>query len=194
MNKEPFKTEDVSRLFEAALQKKVPTGDPMKKLRRKLGYTAATSAFLELGYGILLVIYPAWPVNLCLIVLLVFTGWGVINALHLRGIIAPPDSPAALLQEMQRYHRLITKWMRLQPYIGTFVYPFSIVAGGLLGAHVVSQESFESLLRDRVLDGILIVLVIVFVPITRLLGRAMRERVYGRYLDDLKRNIDELSN
>lgn len=192
MNKEAFETEDLTRMFGAALQKKT-TSDPLRILRRNLGYAAASCALLELAYGILLAIYPSWPLNLCLLVLLVFTGWGVISTLRLRGMVAAPDSPAALLEEMQRYHRLIAKWRRLQPVVGIFVYPFSIVGGGLLGAHLVSHESFESLLHDRVLDVILIVLVIVLVPVTSLLGRAMGQRAYDRYLDDLKKNIDELS-
>jgi hypothetical protein len=192
MNKEAIETEDLSRMFGAALQKK-KTSDPLRILRRNLGYTAAGCSLLEVGYGVVLTLYPGWPLNLCFIVLLVFTGWGVISALRLRGMVAPPASPAALLEEMQRYHRLITKWLRLQPVVGIFVYPFSIVGGGLLGAQLVSHESFESLLSDRVLDGILIVLVLTLVPVTSLAGRAMGRRVYGRYLDDLKKNIDELS-
>lgn len=192
MTKEAFETKDLTRLFVTALEKKV-TSDPLRLLRRNLTYAAAGCALLELGYGIVLALYPGWPLNLCVIVLLAFTGWGAISALRLRGMIAPPGSPAALLQEMQRYHRLITKWMRLQAVVGLFVYPFSIVGGGLFGAFIVSHESFESLLRDRVLDAILIVLIIALVPAASVLGRAIGRRVYGRYLDDLKRNIDELS-
>jgi hypothetical protein len=184
--------EDLSRLLGAALQKKPGANDPMKKLRRNLGYSAATAAILEVLYGVTLCLYPIWPVNLCLIVLLVFTGWGVFSALRLRGKVAPPDSPVALLQEMLRYQRHISRWLRLQQYVGIVVYPFSIVGGGLMGAYLVGNETMDSLLRDKVLDTLLIVLVILLVPCTLLLGRALGHRAYGRYLTDLQKNIDEL--
>ena len=184
--------QDLSRLLGAALQKKPGSNDPMKKLRRNLGYSAATAAGLEVLYGVTLCLYPIWPVNLCLLVLLAFTGWGVFSSLRLRGMVVPPDSPAALLQEMLRYKRVISRWLRLQRYIGIVVYPFSIVGGGLLGAYLVGHESMNSLLRDKVLDTLLVVLVIIFVPCTLLLSRALGHRAYGRYLTDLQKNIDEL--
>jgi hypothetical protein len=184
--------EDLSRLLGAALKKKPVSSDPLTHLRRNLGYSALCTTLLEVFYGVAYYYYPIWPVNLCLIVLLTFTGWGMISALLLRGKVAPANSPAALLQEMLRYHRVISRWLRLQQYVGVFVYPFGIVGGGLMGAYLVGNETMDSLLRDKVLDTLLIVLVIILVPCNFLLGRAIRHRAYGRYLTDLQKNIDEL--
>lgn len=87
-------------------------------------------------------------------VLVLFTTWGVITTLHMRLLLSEPDSPAPLLQELQRYVTLVKKWMRLQERLGVFVYPFGIIGGGLMGAYLVTGESVASLLSDKVLDGL----------------------------------------
>ena len=93
---------------------------------------------------------------------------------------------------MERHLHLIRKWIRLQTRLGIFVYPFSIVGGGLIGAYLVSHQPIPVLVRDRILDLLLLAVVVTFVPICAWLARRMAQRRFGRYLDVLLNNIREL--
>jgi hypothetical protein len=139
------------------------------------------------------ILVPVWPINLCFAILVLFTIWGVITTLHMRSLLSEPDSPAPLLQELQRYVTLVRKWMRLQERLGIFVYPFSIIGGGLMGAYLASGEPVANLLNDKVFDVLLVVALLVMMPICAGIARTMNRVKYGRYLDDLKKNIDELT-
>jgi hypothetical protein len=192
MNSEGFTDKDLSRMFGAALQKKTPSGDPLSRLRRNLGYSACWAAILSIFYMLVWIWYPLWPVNLCLLILLLFTIWGMISCLRIRRLLSPPDSPAPVLEEMERLLHLIRKWIRLQVKLGIFVYPFSIVGGGLMGAYLVSNRPIPVLVRDRIMDLLLLAVVVTFVPICAWLARRLAQRSFGRYLDVLLNNIREL--
>jgi hypothetical protein len=192
MNTEIFDA-DLSSMLGQALQKKAGFKDPLLRLRYNLKFSAVFAASFGILYGAMAILVPVWPINLCFAILVLFTIWGVITTLHMRSLLSEPDSPAPLLQELQRYVTLVRKWMRLQERLGIFVYPFSIIGGGLMGAYLASGEPVANLLNDKVLDVLLVVALLVMMPICAGIARTMNRVKYGRYLDDLQKNIDELT-
>jgi hypothetical protein len=192
MNNESLDTKDLSRLLGTALIKKTASTDPLDRLRKSLRFSTALAAFVEVLYGVALCIYPFWPLNVFILVILLFNSWGFIGSLRLWLILALPNSPAPVLQELERYYRLINRWIRLQTRLAIFVYPFSIVAGGLFGAYIVTGEPVTHLLQDKVMDGLLIFLVIVITPLGTRISKFIAFRYYGQYLQILRKNLDEL--
>lgn len=161
---------------------------PIAAIRRGLLFNSIITAFFLVAAIGLIILYEHPYVRVCLIVL----GLGYLSALlytlhlyrHLPGQL-PLDGQ--LLPTLRQYHRIVSRWLRINERVALWFYPVSVVAGFLIGLSIV--RPVEAALQDRIVVFALIASLIILVPVSHWISRWMSRLAFGQYLGQLEDHI-----
>jgi hypothetical protein len=97
-----------------------------------------------------------------------------------------------LKTSLEKIHRIVLQFIRLQEKAALFIYPFSITAGFMMG--LSAGNNFDEDIQDPTTLIILAISIAVLTPACYFLAKWMYKVSYDKYLDQLKKLIDEMDN
>lgn len=185
--------EELSKLLQPSALHRLYTNHPLMKLRKSLLTNIIWGIVITAGYVAVLFITKEWPAILSLIILLLFNAFVLGAGWQLYKNIQPfVSGTAGLRQEMERHYHSFMQWQNMQMKLSVIIFPIAVIGGFILGGSVSSGKSFDEFLgRAKALWALLICLV-VLVPACYWLAKWMFKEAFGKHLDELKQNIDEL--
>jgi hypothetical protein len=193
-NMEEHQDQDLSALINIKTITKLPSNDPLQKIKRNLIINSLWGLLIVCLYLFIIIRFPLWQVQLCIGTVMVFTFLGALSALRLYRKINDNVLTNSLLQEMERHYYSIQHWMSLQQNVGLLLYPVSAAGGFMLGGFVGSGKPIEVFMSKPIIIIILLVVIAILVPLCYKLAKWMSKKSFGQYADQLKKNIDALKS
>ena len=185
-----FTTVDRTEVEEAIhVRSKGPIGILRKKLRIKWYFCLLFTVLIAVGI-------PFVQVLASKILLLVLLAAYLIGDILLyqedRILKKGIDMGASVKESLNLYYKRIRDVLKYEELIGLTLYPVSITAGFFIGMRLGDPtDEIMNETRDWVA---LVISVLVFTPLSHLLARWMNKVAFGKYLKELKKNINELEN
>lgn len=168
-----------------------PKQSPLAILRRNAKINMGFAAVFLVGFCVLFVQFPHPYIRLCLgVIVLAYLAALVFTAYKLRRLPPMPDLSGQILPVMKAYHDQLRAWIDWQEKVALFIYPVSVMGGALLG--IASEADLDTVLQKPPVLWILGLAVVVLTPAAHWLARWMGKIAFGKYLDQLKANIDLL--
>jgi hypothetical protein len=190
LNESRFAAGEPARLAVADLMQH-PKTSPLIVLRRNAWINMAFAVAFLILFVALFVWYPHPYIRICLsVVMLAYLAAILFTAYKLRNLPPLPDMAGALLPVMKAYHDQLRSWLDWQEKVALFIYPVSTLGGGLLG--ISSEGNLDEVLQKPPVLWILAIAAILLTPAAHWLARWMGKIAFGKYLDQLKTNIDLL--
>ena len=93
---------------------------------------------------------------------------------------------------LENYYKRLTRMLSIEEMVGTFVLPVSVVLGYCLSG-VYKGETFAEIFSDSTGIAVLMGLMVIFTAFAIWLTKKMNYTAYGKYLEQLKTNIDLLN-
>jgi cation transporter-like permease len=185
--------EDLSSLLHTGTLSKLPSHNPLQKIKSNLLANLIWCVVLSIGYIIIISYFRIWQVQVSLGIVLAFTLWalyeGSVQYKKLNSQVSPAGS---LLHELKRHHQSISNWMKVQQQVGLFVYPISAAGGFMLGGVLGSGKSVATFLSKPAAQIALPICIVVLVPAGYYLARWMYKHSFGKHLAALQKNINDL--
>ncbi|HEX4875046.1 MAG TPA: hypothetical protein VFV31_00135 [Chitinophagaceae bacterium] len=185
--------EELRSLLQPRKLQRLQSRNPLQKIKSLIVAGLIFSVAITALYGYLLVAYPYWPITVSLIVVIGFNVWVSVTSWQLYRQINP-FVQEAVLQEMQHYYNSVMNWYRLQERVALFVYPVALAGGFLLGGMEGSGKSIEQIMSKPIMWVALGICMLILVPLCWWFARWMFRKSFGRYLKQLKQNMDALSS
>jgi hypothetical protein len=165
---------------------------PVARLIRafKIGLTWAIAC--ELLYISLLIVMPQPIVRVGMIVVILANL--VFLSIHyrvLKRISAQNNLDQNTRDSLLGIHATVTAAMRFQQQISWILFPLCAAGGFLLGISL-KQDAFEKLHNPMVITSMLVTMA-VLTPLAYYLAKWMNKIAYGKYSDQLKNLIDQLT-
>ncbi len=168
---------------------------PLVQVRRNLLKTNVSGILISLGYIVLMVWYPVWPLLLGFSIVLVFNTVFIYQGIVLRrGLPATVDPSHSMLAEMKIQYAAIQKWVNNQMYAARFVYPVAAATGFMLGGMLGSGKPLEALFVKPVFPIVMLVSMVAFAFAGLWLAKKLFQIAYGKHLEGLQQNIDILES
>lgn len=101
------------------------------------------------------------------------------------------DKSLSLKEILEIYHYRISLISKYEQRVALFIYPVSITAGFVYG--FTMNRSVEEILSDQRVLAMLVALNMVLVPACYYLARWMDHKAFGRYLEHLKDDLNQLN-
>ncbi len=166
--------------------------NPLQKLRHatkiRLNWTIFFSVFCFLG-AVLSYNYPRaiflWGVGFTY-----YFGGVLLVRHHLNKLDDNFDNNIKSL--LENYYQRLTKMLSIEEVVGTFILPVSVVLGYCLSG-VYDGETFTQIFSDATGIALLMGVMIVFTAIGLWVSKRLNYKAYGKYLEQLKTNIDLLN-
>jgi hypothetical protein len=165
---------------------------PLSKLKRNLAFHLAYAVIITVGYGLIIYYFPYWQVQGCLLLLIAFNIWAMVKAYDMYKNIDLDLTENNVLGELKKYYRTFKEWEKQSLRVALFVYPFAAAGGFMLGGTVGSGKPVEMFMSDYRVVIALMVALLILVPLSYLLAKWMTRVAFGKYVDQLKKRIDEL--
>ena len=190
---EEGKDDDLSALLTMPAIGKLPSKNPVEKIRRAVLINSCWGLLIAGLYVYVLLRYPIWQISVCLGFMLFSVLWVVAKALLLRRKLSRTTATNTLLQEMELQYGYIRQWINLQRWVGLGTYPVSLAGGFMLGAHFAGK-SLEVIMHNTRIILSLATILLVLAPVCYYLTRWMTHKAFGQHAGQLKANIDALKN
>jgi hypothetical protein len=185
--------DDLSSLLKASRLSNISSQNPLEKIKRNLLINMAWGILISLLYVAAISYFRIWQVQLCLVVVLLFSLWALNTAYLQYKQINPAVSPVnPLLAELKRHHQSITNWMNTQQRVALFIYPVSALGGFMLGGVEGSGKPVSVFMSKPIVLIALLVALAVLVPACWFLTKWMFRYSFGKHMKTLKQNIDAL--
>ena len=97
-----------------------------------------------------------------------------------------------MLEALKAFYQRVRNILRYEELIGLFLYPISATAGFLLGFTI--KRDISEVFSETYVWMTLVVLLVVATPFFHWLARWMNKVAFGKYLDQLEANIQELES
>jgi hypothetical protein len=180
-------------LNEASLLRKKGI-NPLLKLKRNLLINMVWGSLILAVYLLLILSFSEIWIRLALVIMLVFSTWAIISTWRIYQSLDPGIcTNCDVLAEMKRYYRLVHAWCQNQMKVALFFYPIAAAAGFIMGLTVGAGKPVAIVLEKPQIQWALLVTVAAITPLAWLLGKWMTRQAFGKYLDELKERIDQLS-
>ncbi len=193
-NIEPVKRDELLTATEPALDR-FKSNSPLEKIKRNMAINLAWAVVIIAFYGYILFSCNVGIVRVAIGIVAAFSVWAAGTSWklyrQLNGGIAEPKS---LLAELEYHYNNIYKWNRNQQVVALFFYPVSIAGGFLWGGVMGSGKPVEAFMSKPFLWWVLIASIVVLTPLCYLLTQKMFRYGFGKHMDNLKKNIDELKS
>jgi len=184
---------DLSSLIKPGLSK-LPSKDPLEKLKRNLLGGAILGLLIVAGYIFVLIKFPVWQVFLCIGIVLVFTLWASIKSFLLYKEMIRKIPNNSLLQELESYYTKINRWMNIQQQVALLIYPVSAAGGFMIGGSVGAGRSITEVMQKPAYIIALLITIVILVPICFYLAKWMCKKAFGRYTVQRRQNIEKLKS
>ena len=180
------------QLDEAFLDKalKKESKDPLIRLRKNIGIKLLWIAGFSLMFLVLIITTDKVYNRILISPLLIAYVIGLALIYGQYRILNFVDKSQKLSYILKAYYFRIKRIQEYELKVALFLYPISITAGFVYGFSM-KRSAEEILTDDRVLT-ILIVTNVILIPVCYFLARWMDRRAYGRYLDRLKEDMDQM--
>lgn len=184
--------DDLSNLLEKRAIVKWSSKDPLQRIKRNLLLNTVWGSLIAVGYIILMLKFPFWPLIVCIGITFLFTVWASVRGFILFRDIKVSTNRNSVLEEMERHYKLLKRWLNLQQMAGLLIYPVSAAGGFMLGGFLGAGKPIEEIMHKPVMIIALILAILVLVPLCFLLARWMNKKAFGQYTEQLKQNIEAL--
>lgn len=186
--------DDLTSLIKTNKIIKWSSKDPLQKIKKNLLLNSLLGFLIIIGYLVIMIKFPFWPILICIGITLIFTGWASLRAFRLFRDIQYSYAQNSVLKEMEKHYFLLKKWLGLQQEVGLLIYPVSAAGGFMLGGFLGSGKPIEELMQKPVMIIGLIISILILVPICFYFAKWMSKKAFGQYADQLKQNIDSLKS
>ncbi|ULQ56073.1 hypothetical protein KJS94_15600 [Flavihumibacter rivuli] len=184
---------DLENLLRTGFLSRKASHHPLGKLKKNLLTNIFWAILITIGYGILLIKYPLWPVRIALVIMIGFNVFGIVSGWQLyKNIPENFSSGLNVLGMLRKCHSNIMEWGRQQMRLAVFVYPIAVTGGYILGGVSGSGKSLEQLLRSPIFVWALPISLLILVPLAMLLAKWLFRRAFGRHLETLQQMIIDL--
>lgn len=184
--------EVLASLLKPQVLDKLHTKSPLATIKKNMFINSLWAVLIALGYLCIIIYFPFWQTRLCIGFLFLFTCWAAYSTFQeYRNIRLDPPAHS-LLEELERNYRNISRWMQQQKRAGIFIYPVSAAGGFMLGGAMGSGKSVDEIMRKPVMWIALLIVTAILVPCGFYLAKKLSHRAFGRHLETMKKNIDDL--
>ena len=184
--------EALTALLRPQVLTRLHTKNPLATIKKNMLINSIWAILIAIGYLLIIVYFPFWQTRLSIGFLFLFTIWAVYSTLKEYRNIQLAPSGNSVLEEMEKHYNNISKWIKLQQKTGMLIYPVSAAGGFMLGGAVGSGKSVDEVMMRPVMWVAMLIVTVVLVPCAYYLARYMNHRAFGRHLETLKKNIDDL--
>jgi hypothetical protein len=189
------KDEDLSSLLRAPQLSKLSVRHPLERIRGRMRLGMKVLAVLVCPLIVLMILYPVWPLELALSVMVAYVAWGFYQYFRLYSEIGHTLlASRSLLDELKRYHHMLASHQKLSLRIGLILWPIGVVTGEMFGHLIGSDEPLTVYMQRTSSIVEWIVGAVILVPVSYFLTKAVTRGTYERELGDLERNIRELES
>ncbi len=166
--------------------------NPLSIIRKNLLSNGIIGVVIACFYIFCIVSFPYWQIQACISVVLIFTIWATVGAFRLRKAIDGNVETLSLLEEMERHYKNIHQWINAQKWAGLIIYPVSAAGGFMLGGVMGAEKPVDVIMAKPVMIWALLICIAVLVPLCYLLAKWLSHKAFGRHLEVLKQNIEDL--
>ncbi len=169
------------------------SNNPIKKMEQNLRINIGWGIAVCIIYAIIIYKVNLWQIQLIFCLLLGFSVALIAAAFKMLRKLADSDLTSDnLLAKLQEHYEKIQLWLKTQQKTAVAFYPVSITGGFLLGGCSGSGKSVEYFMSKPAVWIILGICWIVLTPACIWLVRKMNYISFGKYLEVIKNNINEL--
>ncbi len=185
--------DDLSSLLKASRLSNISSHNPLEKIKKNLLINMIWGVLICLLYVVALFYFRIWQVQLCMILVLLFSLWALYTAyLQYKNINSTISPINPVLHELKRNYRSITEWMNTQQRVALFIYPVSAAGGFMLGGVSGSDKSVAVFMSKPAVLVALLIALAVLVPACWYLTKWMFKYSFGKHMKALKENIEAL--
>lgn len=186
---------DLSELLTISVITNARSNSPFKKIKASFFYNMLWTIFFTSLYLILFFIIDYWQIRMAILFLVVVHIFGILSAYKQYKSINPTvTADQSVLEELKRQHKSVKNWMNAHLWSGLLFYPVSIGGSFVLGGAVGSSKSIEVFLSRPYMLLTLMSLIIVLTPLCHFLGKKLLKISFGKHLNDLQKNINDLES
>jgi len=192
MHKSWQQEESLFELDEAFLDKalKKDSCDPLIRLRKNVGIKLIWIAGFSLLFLLLIITTDKLYNRILISPLLLAYVVGLTLIYGQYRMLGFVDKSQNMRYILKAYYYRITRIQQYELKVAVFLYPISITAGFVYGFSL--KRSADEILTDIKILTILIITNLILIPVCYYLARWMDRKAYGKYLDQLKEDIDQL--
>jgi hypothetical protein len=166
---------------------------PALKLKKSLETTLGFSIVFLVLFIALIFLFDHWLIKLFIGVVagayVFFTWYNYLTLKELKlQLVQAFDS--SLKTSLEQIHRIVYQSIRFQEKAALFIYPFSVIAGYMMG--LSQHNNFEQDIQDSTVLLALLIAIVVLTPACYFLAKWMYKISYDKYLNQLKKLIDEM--
>ncbi|HRI21722.1 MAG TPA: hypothetical protein PLA68_12250 [Panacibacter sp.] len=185
--------DDLSSLLKSSTLSKITSHSPLEKIKKNLLINMIFGVLICLLYVAVIFYFRIWQVQLCTILVLLFSLWALYTAYsQYKNINSTISAVNPVLQELKRHYQSITDWMNTQQRVALFFYPVSAAGGFILGGVSESGKTVSDFMSKPLVWVALLIALVVLVPACWYLTKWMFKYSFGKHIKSLKENIDAL--
>lgn len=166
---------------------------PVIRLKKSLETTLVFAVVFLLMFVVLIFLFDPWLVKLFIGIVIgayvFFTWYNYITYLNLK-LQWQKALEGSLKAALQNIHSVVYKSIRFQEKASLFIYPFSAIAGFMMGLSI--HQNFEEDIRDTRIIVIMFIVAAVLTPLCYYLAKWMYKISYDKYLNQLQSLIHEI--
>ena len=173
--------DDLSSLLKSSRLSKITSHSPLEKIKKNLLINMILAVLICLLYVAIIFYFRIWQVQLCTILVLLFSLWALYTAyLQYKNINSTISAVNPVLHELKRHYQSITDWMDMQQRVALFFYPVSAAGGFMLGGVSESGKTVSEFMSKPLVWVALLIAVIVLVPACWYLTKWMFKYSFGK--------------
>jgi hypothetical protein len=185
--------DDLSSMLKAPRLSTISSKTPLDKIKKSLLTNMIWGVLICLLYVVIIFYFRIWQVQLCTVVVFLFSVWALYTAfLQYRNINSTVSAFNPVLEELKRHFQSITDWMNTQQRVALFIYPISAAGGFMLGGVSGSGKTVAAFMSKPLVWVALLIALAVLVPACWYLTKWMFKISFGKHMKALKANIDAL--
>jgi len=179
-------------LLKPEVVNRLQSKNPLATIKKNMLINSIWAMLIALGYLFIIVYFPFWQTRLCIGFLFVFTCWAAYSTLREYKNITLLSPANSVLEELEKHYTNISKWMQQQKRAGIYLYPVSAAGGFMLGGAMGAGKTVDEIMMKPVMWIALLIVTAILVPCGFYLAKLLSHRAFGRHLEALKKNIDDL--
>jgi len=168
---------------------------PALKLKKSLETTLGFSVAFLLFFIVLIFLFDHWLIKLFIGTVIgayVFFSWYNYITLRELKLQLKQAFDTSLKTSLEQIHRIVFQSIRFQEKASLFIYPFSVIAGYLMG--LSEHDNFEQDIQETTVLVALAIAIVVLTPACYYLAKWMYKVSYDKYLNQLKKLIHEMDS
>lgn len=168
---------------------------PALKLKKSLETTLGFSVAFLIFFTVLIFLFDHWLIKLFIGTVTgayVFFSWYNYITLKELKLQLKQAFDTSLKTSLEQIHRIVFQSIRFQEKASLFIYPFSVIAGYLMG--LSEHDNFEQDIQETSVLVALAIAIVVLTPACYYLAKWMYKVSYDKYLNQLKKLIHEMDS